>query len=124
MIGDSSKKMRQDLRQLVGSARQVAGDLGDEIARTAGRILDDARATRRQLVVSVRLDDESVRRVEQLLDADICRSRSEAVAFLTRSGITARQDLFDRIEEKIDAIRQIKDELRREAQAGEDNRSS
>lgn len=115
MSSETQSKMRDDFNQFVGSAKKAAGELGQELSRTAERLIDEARSLRKQLVVSVRLDDESARRVDQLIDTGVCRTRSEAVAFLTREGITHRQDLFEKIDAKIDAIHRIQEEIRQEA---------
>lgn len=110
-----NEKPKDSVTDFINSAKQVATEVGSEIARTAERLFEEAKSAKRQIVVSVRLDDESARRVDQLVEAGICSSRSEAVAILTRSGIDARQALFDKIEAKIQEIQRIKDEIRREA---------
>jgi Arc/MetJ-type ribon-helix-helix transcriptional regulator len=115
MKDETRHKVKADFKQFVGTAKQAASEIGGEIGRKAEKLLDDAKAVQRQLIVSVRLDDESVRRLEQLLEAGICHTRSEAVAFLTREGIKARRDLFDKIDQKIEEIRRIREELRQQA---------
>jgi len=109
-----SDKTKESVSQFINSARQVATEVSSEIARTAERLFEEAKSAKRQIVVSVRLDDESARRVDQLVEAGICSSRSEAVAMLTKSGIDARKLLFDKIEAKIHEIQRIKDEIRQE----------
>ncbi len=109
-----NQKTKESVSQFINSAKQVATEVSSEIARTAERLFEEAKSAKRQIVVSVRLDDESARRVDQLVEAGICSSRSDAVAMLTRSGIDARQALFDRIEVKIQEIQRIKDEIRQE----------
>jgi hypothetical protein len=101
--------------QFMASSKKMAKEVGSEIARKAEKIFQEARVAKRQIVVSVRLDDESVQRVEQLIEAGICQSRSEAVAFLTKVGIAARQDLFSKIDQKIEEIRRIREEIKKEA---------
>jgi metal-responsive CopG/Arc/MetJ family transcriptional regulator len=113
-MSESGKQAKDDFKKFVGSARKAAEEIGSDIARSAEKLVDELRTMKRQLVISVRLDDETVSRVEQLIEADLCRSRSEAVAFLTREGINARKDLFDKIDAKIEEIRRIKDEIKSE----------
>ncbi len=109
------RKAKDAVNELINTAKQMANDVSSEIARTAERLFEEAKSAKRQIVVSVRLDDESAQRVDQLVEAGICSSRSEAVALLTRSGIQARQELFDKIEAKIREIQRIKDEIRQAA---------
>ena len=62
---------------------------------------------------SVRLDEDTVQRIDQLVEAEIVSDRSAGIAFLVREGIEARTDLFDQINESFAKIRQVKDHLRR-----------
>ena len=68
--------------------------------------------TSRKNVVMVRLNEDSLRRVDDLVEAGVVRSRSEASAFLIVEGIKAKRELFGRISEKIDTIRAARQELR------------
>jgi len=112
---EDKKKAKEAVYEFINSAKNMANEVSSEIAQTAERLFEEAKSVKRQIVVSVRLDDESARRVDQLVEAGICASRSEAVALLTRSGIESRQALFDRIEAKIREIQRIKDEIRQTA---------
>ncbi len=114
-MAEDKKKAKESVYQFINSAKQMATDVSSEIAQTAERLFEEAKSAKRQIVVSVRLDDESARRVDQLVEAGICSSRSEAVAVLTRSGIESRQALFAKIETKIQEIQRIKDEIRQTA---------
>jgi len=109
------RKTKETVNEFINSAKHMANDLTSEIARTAERIYEEAKSAKRQIVVSVRLDDDSASKVDQLVEAGICSSRSEAVALLTKSGIQARQTLFAEIEAKIREIQRIKDEIRQAA---------
>ena len=110
---DSSKQeLRENFKKLVDSAAKVAGDIGSDVVRSAEKLVEEARTINRQTVISVRLDDESARRLGQLIEAGICRTRSEAVAYLTREGIKARQELFGKIDEKIGEIQRIRESLK------------
>jgi hypothetical protein len=60
----------------------------------------------------VRLNEDSLRRVDDLVEAGVVNSRSEASAFLIVEGINAKKELFGRISEKIDTIRAARQELR------------
>ncbi len=91
-------------------------------ADAAESISDNIRETIRTVrpnrdnVVMVRIDDSSLERVDELVEAGILGSRSEASAFLIAEGIKARQPLFDRIADKIAEIRSAKEDLRRMVQ--------
>ena len=61
---------------------------------------------------SVRLDDDSMQRIDQLVEAEMVTDRAAGIAFLVREGIKARTDLFDQINDSFAKIRQVKDHLR------------
>ncbi len=68
----------------------------------------DARANS----VSVRPDADSLKRIDELVEAELVTSRAAAIAFLVQEGIKARADLFDQIHDGFERIRQVKDTLR------------
>ena len=73
----------------------------------------------RSNVVMVRVNEESLAQLDQLVEAGIVSSRSEAAAFLISSGAHARKDLFDKIAEKVEEIRKAREELRNLIEADE-----
>ena len=66
----------------------------------------------RKNVVMVRLNQDSLERLDELVEAEVVSSRSEASAFLIGKGIKASEELFSRISEKIEVIRAARQELR------------
>jgi Arc/MetJ-type ribon-helix-helix transcriptional regulator len=60
----------------------------------------------------VRVNRESLRRIDELVEAGIFKSRSESAAFLISEGIKAQAGLFERIEEKIREIERLRSELK------------
>lgn len=87
--------------------RSGAESLGENLKETIQSALSS-----RKNVVMVRLNQDSLTRVDDLVEAGVVNSRSEASAFLIVEGIKAREELFDRISEKIDTIRAARKELR------------
>ena len=66
-------------------------------------------------VVMVRLSDEALERVDQLVEATLFSSRSEATAYLVGAGIESQQELFDRLGTHTKEIRKLKEQLRKVA---------
>jgi hypothetical protein len=58
----------------------------------------EAALTGRGNSVMVRVNDEALAKLDMLIDAGICKSRSESAAFLLQRGIESSSQLFDRIE--------------------------
>lgn len=66
----------------------------------------------RDNVVMVRVNKESLAKLDELVEAGIVGSRSEAAAFLIGEGIKSKRELFDQISEKIGQIKKTREELR------------
>lgn len=66
---------------------------------------------RRNNVVMVRVDEENLSRIDELVASGQFNSRSEATAFLISEGIKSKQEMFDKIAEKISQIRDLRTEL-------------
>ena len=107
-IGDLVEEMNQTVRITVEKGTAQAERIGENLKET----IQGMRAGRDN-VVMVRVDDNSKSKLDELLDAGIVNSRSEAAAFLIAEGIKARSQLFDTISGKVEDIRKKKEELRR-----------
>ena len=66
---------------------------------------------RRNNVVMVRVDEENLSRIDELVASGQFNSRSEATAFLIGEGVNAKQEMFDKIAEKISQIQDLRSEL-------------
>ncbi len=107
-LGDIAEELNQNVRVTVEKGTARAERLGENLKET----IQGMRAGRDN-VVMVRVDDDSKSKLDELLDAGIVNSRSEAAAFLIAEGIKARSPLFDTISEKVDDIRKTREELRK-----------
>ena len=104
IVEEVNKTVRTAIVKGVDAAESIGENIRDTVQGMRGS---------RDNVVMVRVDKASLDRLDELVEAGIMGSRSEAAAFLIAEGIKARQPLFDRIAEKIQQIRDAKDELRR-----------
>lgn len=117
----SENTLKQQIETLVEDANNVLNSAAISSSKTAqsvkGRLKDTINETRdavrsaRDSVVMVRINKTSLSRIDELVEAKIVRSRSEAAAFLIDKGIESKQDLFDIMAEKLEQIRQTRDEL-------------
>ena len=123
---DDRRRLSENVDEIVDEVNKtvrVAIVKGVDVAESIGEnIRDTVQGVRgsRDNVVMVRVDKASLDRLDELVEAGIMSSRSEAAAFLISEGIKARQPLFDRISEKIQQIRDAKEELRRMVEEDED----
>lgn len=77
---------------------------------------------RRNNVVMVRVDEENLGRIDELVESGQFNSRSEATAFLIDEGIKSKQQMFSKMAEKISQIQGLRAEL--EAMIAEDAKPS
>ena len=112
--GAEKKRLAEGIEIIIGEAKSVAGHALSG-AEALGESLKDTlqgALSKRQNVVMVRLNEESLARLDDLVEAAVVNSRSEAAAFLIGEGVKGRSALFARISEKTDQIRKVKQELR------------
>ena len=102
IVDESKKAAREAIR------RSGAESLGENLKETVQGAL-----SARDNVVMVRLNGESVARLDELVEAGVVGSRSESAAFLIAEGIKARSDLFEKISAKVKEIQKAKEDLRR-----------
>jgi hypothetical protein len=86
---------------------------GESVTKTLSSIVDslEAALTGRGNAVMVRVNDQALSKLDMLVDAGICKSRSESAAFLLQRGIDSSGALFDRIESVTNQITQLREEL-------------
>jgi len=103
-----------------GSGR-LRGKVGIIAERKKGRDLKDLlgqfvnKGDGRGNVVMVRVNDDALARMDQLVEASLFGSRSECAAFLIGAGIASQKELFDRLGAHTDEIRKLKEQLRQVA---------
>ncbi len=73
------------------------------------------------IVSSVRLSQADLNLIDALVDAGMFKSRNEGIAFFAHRGIEASKDWLTKIREKLDSIRQLQEETKKEIEgmAGE-----
>lgn len=75
------------------------------------RIIDLALANR-NIVLTIRVNEESNKKLNMLVDAGLFKSRSESAAFLIEEGIRSQAPLFKKITERLEKIDRIREELK------------
>jgi hypothetical protein len=90
---------------------QKTGDAINKATESIGKAIESALAARDH-VVMVRVNDDSLKALDDLVQAGIFKSRSESAAFLISEGVKAQQALFARISERISEIERLRSELK------------
>ena len=68
----------------------------------------DARANS----ITVRPDDENLKRIDELVEAEVFSDRTSATTFLVTEGIKANAEMFAKIQDGFAEIRRVKEQLR------------
>ena len=108
VIREVSRTVTDAVVRGTDAAESVAENLKETIkSKTSGD-----RQTRDN-VVMVRVDKGSLNHMDELVEAELAGSRSEAAAYLITEGIKSRQGLFDAISAKVEEIRRAKEDLKK-----------
>ncbi len=108
------KRLSEGIEIIIDEAKSAASQAltgAENIGESLKDTLQGALSARHN-VVMVRLNKESLIKLDDLVESGIVSSRSEAAAFLIGEGVKARSGLYDRISEKTAQIRKAKEELR------------
>jgi Arc/MetJ-type ribon-helix-helix transcriptional regulator len=108
--GEKKKKETEDSK--VGIICACPEDLPNmpDIQQVAHSIRDILKE--RGNVIMTRLSDEDLEEIDALVEVELFKSRSEAVAYFIHEGIKARKDMFEKVKPTVDKIRQLKKEAR------------
>ena len=96
-------------KQAVGRGRNAAIGLGGTIQETIRNSLHDPR----NYVVMVRVSKDALQKLDELVECGLLSSRSTAAAYLISEGVRARKDLYERIAEQSEVIREAREKLQR-----------
>ena len=110
------EKVIRDVGRTVTDAVIRGADAAESVAENLKETIKSKTSGDRQNrdnVVMVRVDKESLTRMDELVEAELAGSRSEAAARLITEGIKARQGLFDAISTKVEEIRRAKEDLKK-----------
>ncbi|MBN2408814.1 MAG: hypothetical protein JXE07_03680 [Candidatus Aminicenantes bacterium] len=93
-------------------------EIGDQVERLATKTAEsikkaiDKALASRNTVLTIRVNEESNKKLNMLVETGLFRSRSESAAFLIEEGIRSQEALFSRIQGKLETIDKIREELR------------
>jgi len=100
-----------DLASSVKEVAQKTGEALNKATESIGKAIESALSARDH-VVMVRVNDDSLKSLDALVQSGIFKSRSEAAAFLISEGVKAQAPLFERISERIKEIERLQAELK------------
>ncbi len=96
------------------SVKEVAQRTGEVVSKATESISKaiESALSARDHVVMVRVNEDSLKKLDALVQSGIFKSRSESAAFLIGEGIKGQSPLFDSIAQKIEEIERLRSELK------------
>ena len=107
VVLDDMEDVGKVVRDTLDKSKGIASDVGESIGDTIKSV-----KSARDNVVMLRVDSDSLEKIDELVDSGVTNSRSAAAAFLVEEGIKARSDLFEKIAEETEVIRKAKQRIR------------
>ncbi len=105
-------------KQKATKHQSTLDDLGSQVEKFAVRtaesikkVIDKALASR-NTVLTIRVNEDSDKKLRMLVDAGLFKSRSESAAFLIHEGTKSQESLFTKISSQMHKIDKIKTELK------------
>ena len=96
-------------KKKAGAGTSTSASVSKAINTIVGSL--EAALSGRGNAVMVRVNDEALAKLDMLIEAGICKSRSESAAFLLQRGIDSSGALFDRIQSVTAQISKMREEL-------------
>jgi len=105
---EKEKKKQSALDDFGNQVEKIAVKTAESIKRVVDKALSS-----RNTVLTIRVNDESNKKLNMLVDSGLFKSRSESAAFLIQEGIKKQEVLFDKISTKLERIEKIRDDLKK-----------
>ena len=95
------------------AAQEPKRKTADAVSRAFSSFMESLEAALigRGNAIMVRVNDEALAKLDMLVAAGICKSRSESAAFLLQRGIDSSGALYDRIQSVTTQITKMREDL-------------
>jgi hypothetical protein len=112
---DETRKESRDKKYYQSKISEFGDQVETFAVKTAESIKNaiDKALEARNTVLTIRVNDESNKKLNMLVDSGLFRSRSESAAFLIEQGIKSQDPLFNKIANKLETIEKLKEELKK-----------
>lgn len=109
---DARRKVSSEsFDEIVRTVREVAAKTADTISTALDRALAMPETVRQSIII--RLNDETLQKIDNLVEAGLYAKRDEAAQFLITEGIKQQAPLFEKVQAKLTQIERLKHELKK-----------
>ena len=111
------QQVKVEVVETVEKKKVDAQEVGKKAVESVGNVLGsivetlEVALSGRGNTVMVRVNDDALEKLDMLIAAGICKSRSESAAFLLQRGIQASAPMYDRIGDVTSRITSLQEEL-------------
>ncbi len=118
MTENNDTKSQEEPKEKEKKKSSALDDFGNQVEKIAVKTAEsikkvvDKALSSRNTVLTIRVNDESNKKLNMLVDSGLFKSRSESAAFLIQEGIKKQEVLFDKIFSKLERIEKIRDDLK------------
>ncbi|MCD6452221.1 MAG: hypothetical protein J7L64_07680 [Acidobacteria bacterium] len=98
-------KIHEKTSQFIKKSKETIDKSSEKVAEVITKAL-------REKVLMVRVDVETLRKIDALVAGGVFRSRSECAAFLIGEGLKTQKELLTKMKEKLVEIERLKQELK------------
>lgn len=117
---DTKEESKKETKETTKKEKQPGpfDEFGNQVEKFAVKTADSIRKVidralaSRNTVLTIRVNDESNKKLNMLVEAGLFKSRSESTAFLIEEGIKSQGILFSKITDKLKKMEKIRDELK------------
>ncbi len=119
VIGELRKKFKRAVKARTARVKEIRIKLPEIAIPDIGRIVEESLSaswsrTPSIVVSSIRLPRSDLDVIDALVEAGIFRSRNEGIAFFVHRGIESSREWLERVKSKIEEIRRLREETRKE----------
>ncbi len=107
IMADVKEKLKKAKGKIVCAVK------GTHITEHLRNAIDSVYSCVRGNVIMVRVNDETVKRLDELVEVGLFKSKSDSAAFLIMEGVKAQKAVFDKISAKATEISELRKELKK-----------
>ena len=117
LVEEKLESLGVDLEEIAAAAEEVGGSKVKVVCVTPdlGESVRDLGKSPRDNVVMVRVDEETLRKLDAWVETGAVKSRSEAAALFIREGLQVRGDELSELEDALKKVKKAKERLREKA---------
>jgi len=115
IVHEGEPEQEEEHSKVASSVRDMAARIPEQlsaIGRDISRTIERAISAKDDYMLAVKVSQDAQHKLGQLVQAGVFGTRAEAAAFLIDEGIKTQSALFERVEQKLAEIEQLRAELR------------